>query len=150
VFSDSLQVNANILSQIGEEWIPRISNLLQLSDKGVNQLYVLACDLARAAGDSDSQYHKAGQDAGIAAKAEAYFRMDMPFRRWLAEIDPAKTDMNMAEEKWKAIMKRILLQLGEELTHEFGEKAITGRWVNGRLYTAPGALARFRQKVYEL
>lgn len=153
VFSDSLQVNTNILSQIGKEWIPRISNLLQISDKCVDQLYFLARDLAIASGDRDSSHHKAGEDISNAAKAEAYFRLDMPFRRWLADIDPAQSDMEEAEQDWKNIIKRILLQLGEEMTHQSGEKAIIGRWVKSkndskeRLYTAPGALAKFSSNI---
>ena len=77
----------------------------------------------------------------------------MPFRRWLADIDPAQSDMDEAEQVWKDTVKRVLLQLGEEMTHQFGEKAIIGRWVkskNGskeKLYTAPAALLKFNSKI---
>ena len=50
------------------------------------------------------------------AKAEAYYRMDEPFRKWLVDIDPLKTDITKADREWKGIVKGILLQLGQELS----------------------------------
>lgn len=147
VFQDTLTINANMVSKHGQEWVTRITRLLTITEGCVKQLFFLATDLAKASGDSDSLQHKAGEGNGSAARAEAYFRMDMPFRRWLTNIDPVHTDIECAEQEWKNIIKRILLQLGEELTHQSGEKAIIGRWVKGKLYTAPCALAKFRSKV---
>lgn len=148
--ADTLSIHAGIFSELGNKWVPKITNLLQLTDNGVRQLFVLAADLARASGDTDSLHRKAGEGIGNSAKAEAYFRLDMPFRKWLASIDPTKTDMDQTEQKWKEIVKRTLLQLGEELTHQAGEKAITGRWVKERLYTAPGAFTRFRSNILRI
>lgn len=148
VFQDSLAINANMVSKHGQGWVIQITHLLSITEVCVKQLSFLAADLAKSSGDSDSLHHKAGEGSGRNAKAEAYFRLDMPFRRWLADIDPVQTDIGSAEQEWKNIIKRILLQLGEELTHQSGEKAIIGRWVKGRLYTAPGALAKFRSKIH--
>jgi CRISPR system Cascade subunit CasA len=151
--ADTLSIHTGIFTQLGSEWVSRITNNLQLTDNCVNQLFFLAADLAKASGDSDSSHHKAGGGISSAAKAEAYFRLDMPFRRWLADIDPAQSDMDEAEQVWKDTVKRVLLQLGEEMTHQFGEKAIIGRWVkskNGskeKLYTAPAALLKFNSKI---
>ena len=155
IFSDSLQVNASLLSQLGEDWIPRISNILSLTEDCVNQLYFLASDLAKATGDRDSSYHKAGEGINRAAKAEAYFRLDMPFRNWLANIDPEETDIDDAEQDWRISMQQILIQLGEELTVQSGENTMIGRWINEtiknkqveNLYTAPGALAKFHSNI---
>lgn len=148
--ADALTIHAGILTELGNEWVPKITNLVQLTDSCVRQLYSLAADLARASGDSDSLHHKAGEGSGNSAKAEAYFRLDMPFRKWLASIDPTQTDMDQAEQDWKDVVKRTLLQLGEEMTHQAGEKAITGRWVKERLYTAPGAFNRFRFNILRI
>ena len=144
---DALSIHAGIFTELGNEWMPIITNLLQLTDNCVKQLYFLAADLAKASGDSDSSHHTAGEGSSSAGKAEAYFRLDMPFRKWLADIDPIQTDIAKAEQDWKDILKRTLLQLGEEITRQSGEKAIIGRWVKGRLYTAPGALARYRSNI---
>ncbi|HWQ76216.1 MAG TPA: type I-E CRISPR-associated protein Cse1/CasA [Syntrophomonas sp.] len=147
VFQDSLAINANILSQFGKEWVTQITRLLSMTEDCVKQLPYLTSDLARASGDSDSINHRAGEKIGNAAKAEAYFLLDVPFRRWLVAIDPAQTDITSAEQDWIDTMKQILLRLGEEITYRFGEKAIAGRWVNGKLYTAPGALAKFQSNI---
>lgn len=150
VFQDSLTINANMVSRLGQEWIIQITRLLSLTEDCIRQLFILAVDLAKASGDSDSQHHKAGEGSGNAAKAEAYFRLDMPFRKWLANIDPTQTDLDEAEQDWKSIVRRILLQLGEEMMEQAGEKAITGRWVKERLYTSPGAFIRFRSKILRI
>jgi len=147
VFQDYLTINANMISHLGQGWITQITRLLSLTDDCIKQLFFLSADLAKASGDSDSLHHKAGAGNGSTGKAEAYFRLDEPFRKWLAHIDPMQTDIAMAEQDWKNIVKKILLQLGEEMTHQSGEKAIIGRWVKGKLYTAPGALAKFRSNV---
>ncbi len=150
--ADDLSIHTGIFTEIGIEWIAIITSLLQLTDKCIQLLSYLAVNLAKASGDSDSSYHTAGGGSSIASKAEAYFRLDMPFRKWLANIDPLQTDIAEAEQDWKNIVRRILLQMGEELAHQAGEKAISGRWVNTkkggreekRLYTASSALAEFR------
>lgn len=141
--ADTLSINAAIFTELGKEWTTIITNLLQWTDSCIKILSSLAADLAKASGDSDSSHHSAGEGA----KAEAYFRLDMPFRRWLAGINPTVTDKAKAEQDWKTTVSRILLQLGEELTSQSGEKAIIGRWVQGRLYTAPGALAKYRTRI---
>lgn len=145
--ADTISIHTGIFTQLGADWVPRITNILQLTDNCIKQLFFLAVDLAKASGDSDSLHHKAGEGISSAAKAEAYFRLDMPFRRWLADIDPMQSDIAKAEQDWKDTVKRVLLQLGKEMTHQSGEKGIVGRWVKERLYTAPGALIKFRSNI---
>lgn len=147
VFQDSLSINAKILSRLGNEWVIRITRLLSMTEECIKQLYFLATDLAKASGDSDSLHHKAGEGISNTAKTEAYFRLDMPFRRWLTDIDPAQSEIDQAEQEWKATVKRVLLQLGEEMTNQSGEKGLVGRFVKGKLYTAPGALTNFRSNI---
>jgi CRISPR system Cascade subunit CasA len=147
VFQDSLTINANILSYLGKGWVTQITRLLSITEDCIKQLFFLAADLAKASGDSDSLHPKAGEGISSAAKAEAYFRLDMPFRRWLADIDPMQSDIAKVEQDWKDTVQRVLMQLGEEMTHQSGEKGIVGRWVKGKLYTAPGALVKFRSNI---
>jgi CRISPR system Cascade subunit CasA len=145
--ADTLSIHTGIFTQLGGDWVSRITNNLQLTDDCIKQLFFLATELAKASGDIDSLQHKAGEGISSAAKAEAYFRLDIPFRSWLADINPEETDMDKAEKKWKDIVQRVLVQLGEEMTNQSGEKGIVGRWVKGKLYTAPGAFAHFRSNI---
>lgn len=155
IFQDSLTINSNIISQLGQGWVIRITALLSLTDNCVFQLSILAADLAKAAGDSDSTGRRAGAGSMAVAKAEAYYRMDEPFRKWLAGIDPSQTDMAAEEQEWKEILKNLLLQLGQEMADQAGDKAVIGRWVDEKrgsrsernLYTAPGALIKFRRNL---
>ncbi|MDD2234939.1 MAG: type I-E CRISPR-associated protein Cse1/CasA [Desulfitobacteriaceae bacterium] len=153
MMADTLSIHTGIFTKLGANWVLRISNILQLTDNCVQQLFFLAADLAKASGDSDSLHHRAGEGISSIAKAEAYFRLDMPFRKWLANIDPTQTDIDEAEDDWKNIVKQVLLQLGEEMTEQTGENGIVGRWVKskndtkGKLYTAPGALIKFRSNI---
>jgi len=113
VFEDSLSINTSMLSKLGEGWVTQITRLLSVTEDCIKQLFFLAADLAKASGDSDSSHHKAGEGLSSAAKAEAYFRLDMPFRIWLADIDPAQSDMDEAEQAWKDTVKRFSCSLGK-------------------------------------
>ncbi|NLA12111.1 MAG: type I-E CRISPR-associated protein Cse1/CasA, partial [Firmicutes bacterium] len=154
---DTLLIHNGIFTKLGSKWMPLINNLLRLTDDCVRRLAVLASDLAKAAGDIDSLQYRAGEGKVKASRAEAYYRMDEPFRRWLAAIDPLETDMGEAEQEWIGTLKRLLFQLGTEMSYQYGEKAIVGRWVDEKrgsrresnLYTAPGALAKFRRGVVQ-
>lgn len=155
IIQDSLTINANLISQLGQSWVIRISGLLSMTESCVFQTAILAADLAKATGDSDSLQRRAGAGTMSMAKAEAYYRMDEPFRKWLVDIDPLKTDITKADREWKGIVKGILLQLGQEMAAQAGEKAVIGRWVEEKrgsrrernLYTAPGALIKFRRNI---
>ncbi|HHT02553.1 MAG TPA: type I-E CRISPR-associated protein Cse1/CasA [Firmicutes bacterium] len=156
VFADSLKINAGLLSELGEAWIPRISNLLKITDKSVRLLDTLASDLAKASGDSDGPGRRAGEAIGRAAKAEAYFKLDMPFRSWLAGIDPSKTDKTEAEQSWRYLVQRVLQEIGEEMVYRAGNKAMVGRWVLRRNmrepehFSASAALAKFRNGLHKM
>ncbi len=145
--ADMLSINFGLFTQFCVDWVLRITDMLQMTEECIKQLDILATELAKASGDSDSLHHKAGEGISITAKAEAYFRLDTPFRRWLSDIDPAQSDIDEAEKKWKATVKQVLLQLGEEMTYQTGEKGIVGRLVKGKLYTAPGALTNFNSNI---
>ena len=127
---DTLLIHNDIFTELGSRWMPLINNLLGLTDECVRKLAVLASDLAKAAGDIDSLHYRAGEGRAKICRAEAYYRMDEPFRRWLAGIHPLKTDMGEAEQEWIRVLKHILFQLGAEMGHQYGEKAIVGRWVD--------------------
>jgi len=142
--SDMLSINSGILSKMSEEWIIRIEDVVKLSDDCVEQLSILSKDLAMASGDNDDERIK---KIGSNARAEAYYRLDIPFRNWLVNINPLETDIDQAENDWKNTVKNILLKLGAEMTEQTGEKGIVGRWSKNKLYTAPGAYINFSRNI---
>jgi CRISPR system Cascade subunit CasA len=140
VWGDALSVNASIFSQLGEAWVDRIIDLLQVTDDCVKTLGRLAADLAAAGGDKNGVD---GKSAG--AREEAYFRLDMPFRSWLSDIDPLNDDMEEASSRWKQRVRRIIFSLGQELAGEAGRTAFVGRTLKeSRLVNTSKAYAKFK------
>jgi len=143
VFSDSISLNAGLLTALGGDWVNRIIEELDTTEKLVWQVGRLAQHLAIAAGNSD------GNKQREAAKEQAYFRLDMPFRRWLEEIDPVRDEMVTASKHWWEQARRVVLELGRELVEQAGPQAFVGRVLkeNGKekeqRYAAPEVFNRF-------
>ncbi len=142
IFDDTLSINAALLSNLGEAWNIRITNEIDIIEKVINHLGFFASELAEASGDSPG-----GTGRRRAAREEAYFRLDVPFREWLANIDPAKNDIDVAIKVWRSKAYREIMRLGQELIAEAGDRAYIGRTVreNKReeLLTAPKAYNKF-------
>lgn len=149
--ADTFEIHAGVLSQLNEDWLLKISDILSLTDSCVRLVGRLATDLIMASGGSENVLEKAPK---YKYKAEAYYRLDIPFRKWLVGINPEQTDIAHAEQDWKDTVRHVLLEFGEEITSQCGERGIVGRWVKSEkddsqkiLYTAPGAMAKFRSAI---
>ncbi|MDR0839988.1 MAG: type I-E CRISPR-associated protein Cse1/CasA [Christensenellaceae bacterium] len=149
VFSDSLTFSAAFLSNsnLGAEWRPHIEGVLQETEKAVEALGVLATDLAESVGDRrDPKGQPSKNMAGRRdmVKAETYFRLDEPFRKWLAGID-SKNDMQEEKcDQWRGIAAKILRDIGGELIAQSGTKAFVGIGKKN----APAAYNKFLGKLY--
>lgn len=122
VFSDSLAFNAGLLSErIG--WVSRIIEELETTESLVREAGILAQNVAKAAGDAD------GYAARDAAKAQAYFRLDLPFRKWLESIDPDESMEEKCQEWWDE-SRKIVLELGREIAESAPRQAMVGRGVS--------------------
>lgn len=121
VYSDLLSFNIDLLTSLGEDWRIRIIDELKTTDKLVGQVGLLAQNLAQAIGDTNGNSQK------NIAKEQAYFRIDMPFRRWLEGINPNQDSMNGACIQWWEQEKKIIRALGRELVNQTGPQAFIGR-----------------------
>ena len=128
IISDSLAINASLLTDLGRGWIIETGDLLVKTDKCVWLLGVFAQDVSAALGNDDEK-NRAGVKA--AAQERAYFALDIPFREWLMQIDPDNDVHLERAEEWLALMKRILLSIAEKLVKEAGEKGIVGTYKVG-------------------
>ncbi len=154
-FSDHLQVNAKVLQTIddndasGEDWIKRITSELQNTDKMVWDLSILASELALADGMPKGKQDGEVKQKKESAKEQAYFRLDMPFRAWLADIDPTRDNIDDSCKAWRDIARREILRFGQELVGEAGERAVRGHVFRDQStgkeewYTAPKAFNNF-------
>jgi CRISPR system Cascade subunit CasA len=124
LIADAISINANIFTTIGERWLEGIFVNIEKTDKCVWQLGILALDLAAASGNDDVA-NKKGRSG--ATREQAYFLLDMPFRQWLKDIDPENGDIDKVSKQWIDQMKTIVLEQGQQLVQEAGEKAFIGR-----------------------
>lgn len=145
VFSDSITFSGGMLTALGESWVNRIIAEIETTDKLVAQVGQLASDLVRAAGNAETS----GQRNN--ARVQAYYRINQPFRRWLAGIDPIKDDNKKDElcDRWWEQAKGIIRGLGKEMVNQAGPQAFVGRVEKDEKtgkeyrYTAPETYNRF-------
>jgi len=145
LWQDDISINAALLSELGDRWVNKIKSILALTEQLVTILSYLVSDLVKAVGASD------GKSKGASAKEEAYFRLDMPFRDWLAAIDPENDELEISCRTWMHKARDIVLELGREIVDESGVQAFVGRELEGEgHYNTPRAHAKFRGKIYGL
>ena len=103
----------------------------------------LAQNLALAAGDKN--------DTGAeAARAQFYFAVDQPFRRWLQGIDPETDEPVEKAVEWQEQAYRLAAELGRQMVEQAGTAAFIGHRIPDKknreksyLYTAPKAYNSF-------
>lgn len=141
VFSDSISFSAGLLAAFGTDWIVRIIDEIETTEKLVQQVGWLAQSLAKANGNTDGASQKE------AAKEQAYFLLSLPFNKWLSNIDPEQDVMVTVCDQWWGQARRIVLKLGKELVEQAGPRSFAGRVLienkKERRYTAPEAFNRF-------
>jgi CRISPR system Cascade subunit CasA len=146
VFSDSLSFNADLLTELGDGWIYRIIAELENTEKWVWQLGILAADIVKAgAGDGKDTPEKAKAQAKK-AREQAYFRMDVPFRVWLENLNPESGILETQMNDWRESAQKIVRDLGYELVSEVGVPAFIGRDVKGNHMSVPKAYNIFWAK----
>ncbi|MGI5901002.1 MAG: type I-E CRISPR-associated protein Cse1/CasA [Desulfitobacteriia bacterium] len=130
VFSDTLSFNAALLTKLGEDWVSNIIDELKITSRLVEEVGFLARNLAKASGDSD------GSSESRIAREQAYFRLDEPFRQWLAEIDPKQDSMNETCLRWWEKAQGIVRGFGRELLDQAGPSAFVGHngYIGPRVY----------------
>ena len=149
-FSDELQMYSGLLDELGRKWQTYISIEIERCDQLAGIVKRLAFTVDKAAGGE-------GKEAAERAGEQCFFRLDLPFRRWLLSINP---DMKLREQReilreWRYQAKKIALDQGYELVDRGGTAALAGRLVKekegkkeiSRFYCAPKAFNRF---LYEL
>lgn len=149
-FSDQLQMYSGLLDELGYKWQNIISEEVSLCDQLTKTVGKLAYKVDRAIGGD-------GKPAASRAQERCYYRLDLPFRKWLLTIDP---DANLRDQQemrraWRSQAKTIAQELGRELVDQGGTAALIGREVTEKIknkeethyYCAPKA---FNQFLYEL
>ena len=155
VFSDSLTMHADLLSELGDDWRNDIEIEIDRCSKAANEIAYLAKNLYIASGGSDSKKDKHFSEIPNIVKPQLYYRFDIPFREWLRSIDPNNEDEEQKAliiSDWQATARRIAQEYAQELVNETDEFAIVGHKINDVIYSSPKAMNSFRarlKKIYE-
>lgn len=154
VFSDSLTMHAELLSEIGANWRAKIETEIDRCGKLANAIAYLAQNLYVASGGSDSKKDKHFSEIPNVVKSQLYYRFDLPFREWLRSIDPQIYDEKQKYDKqleWQSTARRITELYAQELVSETADTAIIGHKEGDIIYSSPKAMIKFRgqmKKIY--
>jgi len=124
VFGDGISINSSLFSEIGKNWVARICAVLKKTRNCVWHLKNLARAIDTASGWKEKEHKESPSMEPTAS--QAYFNLDIPFRRWLAGIDPARDSIEEKPAEWLLLVRRQLLQQGRQMFDGAGEKALTG------------------------
>ena len=156
-YSDSLEMHSSLLTEVGANARKDIEAEIAKCDKMAYYMGQFAQDLFVASGGSKSDKDKHYVDTPKQAKEQLYYRLDVPFRRWLRSIDPKKdTLLPEIYRQWQKTACDIALNYAKELVGELPESAVYGHVVKNdkstTIYSAPKALNILRRnirKIYE-
>lgn len=151
IFSDQLQLHLSLLTALGAVWRKYIQDEVKLCENAAKCLADFAHDLYLASGGDTEKT----ADSMNAAREQLYFALDIPFRRWLSQIEEASDHITL-QKAWRKEAKQIAEQLGREMIRQAGEPAIIGRTITEKEqkkhYSAPKAFGDFLaslRKLYE-
>lgn len=151
VFEDSLSFHLNLLTELGSVWITRITDEVASCERLAGYVGYLAADLEKAVGGK-------GETSADRAREKFFFRVDIPFRKWLRTLDADQSDTERSERltAWRQQAIQIAEQLGKELIEQAGPSAYQGRMVKeskddpGKFISAPESFNRFQWKLKEM
>lgn len=149
IVSDHLDFHLSLLEEGGKLWDKLIQDKIAQTEKAAWFLGVLAEALFKSAGgqpDSDAEKGRIYQ-----ASQMYYAAVDIPFRRWLASIDPDLGDAEelraKKDEQWRMEAYHLAMKQGQKMVQNVGEAAFAGRWVEGKFYSSPNAFNRFSWQI---
>jgi len=147
IFHDEMSYNVKFLletEQAEGRWIPTITSILSKTALMVNELSDLAANIEIAKSDTK------GIGVRNAAKEEAYFRLDEPFRIWLSSIDPDVDDIDNKCHEWLIRARGIILNCGKELVRDAGTTALVGRIKEKKEYSSAKSFLAFLTKINKI
>ncbi|MBR1392308.1 MAG: type I-E CRISPR-associated protein Cse1/CasA [Ruminococcus sp.] len=156
VFSDSLTMHADLLTDLGADWRDKIEKEISRCEELAKAAAALARGLYVASGGSNSDKDKHYMSIPADVKSQIYYRLDIPFREWLRSIDPECADEKLkyaGQLEWQQKARNIASSYAEELSSQLSEIAFAGHKVKVKdqsgktertvLYSAPRAMNKF-------
>ena len=152
VLEDHLDFHVSLLEEAGKLWDKLVQDEIAQTEKAAWHLGMLAEDLFKAAGGQpDSNAQTSRKDL---ASQTYYGQVDIPFRKWLASIDPdlgdGETHRAEKDARWRREAYRIALEQGRKMVQNAGQAAFTGRGIDGTFYSSPDAFNYFSWQLKKL
>lgn len=156
VFSDELSFHKKMLSEAECGWRIAITDEVAKCKEAANKVAVLAkeIDMAQRAKTKEQK----NDDIGKEEDRQFYYRIDVPFRKWLESINSewGTKESEADRKRWRETARKIAIALGEEMVANAGEYAFTGRMIkddksdNKKYYSSAKALLTFRSEVRKI
>ena len=150
-FMDSLTFHIDLLSELGKEWRKQVVNQIDKINEAASECWKLALNLCAATGqEGDKAKQKADE-----AKERLYEELDLPFRAWLANLNPEQTAEKRQQEisQWETEVRTCALRLGQQMANDKGDTAFVGRSIDdkkkkgSRHYSSPEAIRWYRNGI---
>ncbi len=149
-FGDSLSFEAELLTKKGAIWQELVLDEIDRCEKRAYYVGLLAKNLVRAAGGGEQEE----DDQCLQAKEKFFYRLDIPFRKWLNSLEPWQNGEVRHEKsiEWNDTADKTARRLGREMAEEAGLNAFTGRKDpdSGNYYSASGSLNWFNYQMTKI
>jgi cse1 family CRISPR-associated protein len=124
---DSIFINDLVLTDLDEGgWVPRINEVVEETKKIISRTYkTYINDIKEIRNISNGSYTQQMVES-------LYFKIDQPFRQWLASIQPEDNKDSKIQE-WRVLLKKIVKAEAEVILHQGGTRDYLGIQKDGRI-----------------
>lgn len=149
--SDSLTMNASLLSELGESWSIRISDAIERTSKAVWAYGVLVSDLINMKRVRDDEKKKKKLRSLVKKKSEnecalAFYNIDPIFRQWLFSISPNSDDMDESVKNYLECVLKLILEMGKMELDSIDDSTFVGTTMDSN---ALSSYSLFQNIVYK-
>ena len=144
---DYLDFYANLLPDTGKKYVTMIGEEIERCEKAANIIGAFAVNLERAKGDR-ADYKGKDNSPYIRAKEDFFYRIDLPFRRWLLTVSP-DSDISDLRQRWQEEIWELAKSIGYSMINQAGKEAFKGHEYNNHYYTSSGEYGKFMYLINE-
>ena len=127
VYNDELSFCLDILSDVWKEWKGMICTEAHIIEELAQKVNTLEIWLDKAEGIGKKELESKQNKKKL--QEQFYFYIDIPFRKWLANGDPEKNQIDEYRNEWRKIEKKIATDLKNEIVQQASITAYIGRTI---------------------
>lgn len=127
VYDDELNFCLDILSNVWKEWKGLICTEVHIIEELAQKVNTLEIWLDKAEGIGKKELESKQNKKNLQERFYSY--IDIPFRKWLANGDPEKNQIDEYRNEWRKIEKKIVTDLKNEVIGQASITAFVGRTI---------------------